>query len=160
MIVRLLIAAVGLATCMAVVLVATLSPTPIDQGYESAIERVLSVLHRNGMPGWFGYRWFEFSANVAMFVPVGFFLALVFPTRLLWLSLPLIPALSGTLELVQYFVLPARFATVNDVIANSLGGWVGVAVAALVVVAVHVRDRRVIRMWQQRHVIGVRGPLE
>lgn len=158
MIVRLLIAAVGLGMCVAVVLSATLSPTPIDQGYESAIERVLSVLHRNGVPDWFGYRWFEFSANVAMFVPLGFFLALIFPTRFLWVALPLIPAVSGALETVQYFVLPARFATVNDVIANSIGGWAGVAVAALVVVAVHVRDRRVIRMWREKNVIGVREP--
>ncbi len=158
MIVRLLIAAVGLGMCVVVVLLATLSPTPIDQGYESAIERVLSVLHRNGVPDWFGYRWFEFSANVAMFVPLGFFLALVFPTRFLWVALPLLPAMSGTLEMVQYFVLPARFATINDVIANSLGGWVGVAVAAVVVVAVHVRDRRVIRSWREKNVIGVREP--
>ncbi|KQR88831.1 VanZ family protein [Microbacterium sp. Leaf179] len=156
---RLLIAATGLGLCLAVVLMATLSPTPIDQGYESAIERVLSVLHRNGVPGWFGYRWFEFSANVLIFVPVGFFLALVFPTRFLWLSVPVIPALSGSLELAQYFVLPARFATVNDVIANSLGGWLGVAGAAIVVVAVHVRDRRIIRAWREQNVIGARGPV-
>lgn len=154
---RLLIAATGLGLCLAVVLLATLSPTPIDQGYESAIERVLSVLHRNGVPGWFGYRWFEFSANIAMFVPVGFFLALVFPTRFLWLALPLVPMLSGSLELIQYFVLPARFATVNDIIANSLGGWLGVALAGLVVVAVHVRDRRMIRAWREKNVVEVRG---
>jgi len=156
---RLLIAATGLGLCLAVVLMATLSPTPIDQGYESAIERVLSVLHRNGVPGWFGYRWFEFSANVLIFVPVGFFLALVFPTRFLWLSIPVVPALSGSLELAQYFVLPARFATVNDVIANSLGGWLGLAGAAIVVAAVHVRDRRIIRAWREQNVIGARGPV-
>lgn len=156
---RLLIAGTGLGLCLAVVLLATLSPTPIDQGYESAVERVLAVLHRNGVPGWFGYRWFEFAANILMFVPVGFFLSLVFPTRFLWLALPLIPALSGSLEFTQYLVLPARFATVNDVIANSLGGWLGIAGAAIVVVAVHVRDRRVIRVWREQNVVAARGPV-
>ncbi|KEP72979.1 hypothetical protein HR12_22155, partial [Microbacterium sp. SUBG005] len=111
----------GLGFCLAVVLAATLSPTPIDQGYESAIERVLSILHRNGVPQWFGYRWLEFSANIAMFVPLAYFLSLVFPTRFLWLALPLVPALSVALETLQFFVLPARFATVNDVIANTVG---------------------------------------
>ncbi len=86
---RHLFAWTGLGLCLAVVLAATLSPTPIDQGYESAIERVLSILHRNGVPQWFGYRWLEFSANIAMFVPLAYFLSLVFPTRFLWLALPL-----------------------------------------------------------------------
>lgn len=157
MIMRHLFAWAGLGLCLAVVLLATLSPTPIDQGYESAIERVLSVLHRNGVPGWFGYRWFEFSANIAMFVPLAYFLTLVFPTRFMWLALPLVPAVSATLETMQFFVLPARFASVNDVIANTLGGWVGVAAAAVTVAAVHARDRRVLQRWREQNVIGVRG---
>ncbi|SDO44994.1 VanZ like family protein [Microbacterium sp. ru370.1] len=152
---RHLFAWTGLGLCLAVVLAATLSPTPIDQGYESAIERVLSILHRNGVPEWFGYRWLEFSANIAMFVPLAYFLSLVFPTRFLWLALPLVPALSVALETLQFFVLPARFATVNDVIANTVGGWVGVAAAALTVAAVHARDRRVLQKWRQRNVVGV-----
>ncbi len=156
---RLLIAAVGLVLCGAVVLAATLSPTPIDQGYEGAIERVLSVLHRNGVPDWFGYRWVEFTANIAMFIPLGFFLALVFPTRFLWLALPLVPAFSFVLETLQFFVLPARFATINDVVANTIGGWLGVAVAASTVVAVHLRDRRVLQRWREQNVISVREPV-
>lgn len=155
---RLLIAATGLTLCLAVVLMATLSPTPIDQPYESAIERVLSVLHRSGVPEWFGYRWVEFSANIAMFMPVGYFLSLVFPTRFLWMAIPLVPLLSATLEAVQFFVLPARFATVNDVIANTIGGWAGIALAGLTVIAVHLRDRRVLQRWRERNVIGVRDP--
>jgi glycopeptide antibiotics resistance protein len=151
--VRLFIAAVGLGLCLCVVLLATLWPTPIDQGYESAIQRLLAVLHRNGVPSWYGYRWFEATANVLMFIPLGFFLALVFPTRVLWLALPLVPFVSLGLEGVQLLFLPARFATLNDVVANSLGGWIGVAVAALIVLAVHERDRRVLARWRERHVI-------
>lgn len=154
---RHLFAWTGLGLCLAVVLGATLSPTPIDQGYENAIERVLSILHRNGVPEWFGYRWLEFSANIAMFIPLAYFLSLVFPTRFLWVALAVVPALSVVLETLQFFVLPARFATVNDVIANTLGGWVGVAAAAVTVAAVHARDRRVLLRWREQNVIGVRG---
>lgn len=154
---RHLFAWTGLGLCLAVVLAATLSPTPIDQGYENAIERVLSILHRNGVPEWFGYRWLEFSANIAMFIPLAYFLSLVFPTRFLWVALAVVPALSVVLETLQFFVLPARFATVNDVIANTLGGWVGVAAAAVTVAAVHARDRRVLLRWREQNVIGVRG---
>lgn len=153
---RHLFAWTGLGLCLAVVLIATLSPTPIDQGYESAIERLLSILHRNGVPRWFGYRWLEFSANIAMFVPLAYFLSLVFPTRFLWVALGVVPGLSVVLETLQFFVLPARFATVNDVIANTLGGWVGVAAAAVTVAAVHARDRRVLQRWREQNVIGVR----
>ncbi len=154
---RHLFAWTGLGLCLAVVLAATLSPTPIDQGYENAIERVLSILHRNGVPEWFGYRWLEFSANIAMFIPLAYFLSLVFPTRFLWVALAVVPTLSVVLETLQFFVLPARFATVNDVIANTLGGWVGVAAAAVTVAAVHARDRRVLLRWREQNVIGVRG---
>jgi glycopeptide antibiotics resistance protein len=157
--VRPLIGTLGLALCLAVVLAATLSPAPIDRGYESAILRVLVVLHRNGVPDWLGYRWVEFTANIAMFVPLGFFLSLVFPTRFLWIALPLIPALSAVLETLQLLVLPARFATINDVIANTIGGWIGVTAAALMVAAVHARDRRVFRRWRERDLIGVKEPI-
>ncbi len=156
---RPLIGTLGLALCLAVVLAATLSPAPIDRGYESAILRVLVVLHRNGVPDWLGYRWVEFTANIAMFVPLGFFLSLVFPTRFLWIALPLIPALSAVLETLQLLVLPARFATINDVIANTIGGWIGVTAAALMVAAVHARDRRVFRRWRERDLIGVKEPI-
>lgn len=157
---RLFIAATGLVLCLIVVIVATLSPTPIDRGYESAIERVLSVLHRNGVPGWFGYRWFEFSANVVMFLPIGFFLALVFPTRFRWVAILGIPALSGTLETLQLVALPARFATVNDVIANTIGGWAGIALAGLTVLAVHLRDRRMMMRWRNESAQMARGGSE
>lgn len=156
---RLTLALTGLLGCLAVVLVLTLSPTPVDQGYDAAIERLLAVLHRNGVPGWFGYRWLEFTANVCLFVPVGFFLALVFPTRFLWLAIPLVTAMSATLETLQFFVLPARFATLTDVAANSIGGWAGVIVAAFIVTAVHERDRRLLQKWRNQYLVRTQEPV-
>ena len=66
----------GLAVYAVVVLAMTMSPTPLDQGYESAIAKFLGVLHRNGVPEWFGYSKLEFTANIAMFIPLGFLIAL------------------------------------------------------------------------------------
>lgn len=151
---RPLIGVLGPALGLAVVLVATLSPAPIERGYESGILRVLAVLHRDGVTDWFGYGWVEFTANVAMFVPPGFFLSLVFPTRSLWIALPLLTAFSAVLETLQFFVLPARFAAVNNVIANTIGGWIGVAAAT--VAAVNIRELRVLRRWRGKNVIDVR----
>ncbi|MFS0792847.1 VanZ family protein [Microbacterium sp. 1P10AE] len=156
---RLTLALGGLLGCLAVVLVLTLSPTPVDQGYEAAVDRVLSVMHRNGVPGWFGYRWLEFTANICLFLPVGFFLALVFPTRFLWIALPAVTALSATLETLQFFVLPARFATLTDVLANSIGGWAGVTIAAFIVTAVHERDRRLQQKWRSQLVVRAQEPV-
>lgn len=119
-------------------------PTPLDQGYESAIERLLAVLHRNGIPEWFGYNKLEFTANVAMFLPLGFLLALTFSERLWWLVLLLVPAFSGVIEYSQGQFLTARFASVGDVLANTLGGYAGAVLAYGLRAVVHARDRLVI----------------
>ena len=106
-------------------LVVTLWPTPVDRGFEPTISRILSVLHRNGLPTWFGYNKLEFGANIAMFVPAGFLVAMLLPTRRWWLALLIVPAVSLGIELTQAIFLSSRFATFNDVIANSLGAVIG-----------------------------------
>jgi glycopeptide antibiotics resistance protein len=137
-------AAIGLVVCVAAVLFATMWPAPLDQGYASAIARFLDVLHKYGVPGWFGYNKLEFSANILMFVPLGFLLALVLPTRWWWAALLICPALSGAIELTQGAALSARFATITDVIANSTGSTIGIAVATAVRGVVHARDEKVV----------------
>jgi glycopeptide antibiotics resistance protein len=109
-------------------LVVTLWPTPVDRGFEPTISRMLGVLHRNGLPTWFGYNKLEFSANIAMFVPAGFLVAMLLPARRWWLALLLVPAVSLGIELTQALFLASRFATFNDVIANSLGAVIGALV--------------------------------
>lgn len=138
------LAVTGLILCGMVILWATMSPTPLDQGYEGAIDRFLAVLHRNGIPEWFGYHKLEFLANVVMFVPFGFLIALALPRRLIWVTLVLVPAFSGAIELFQAVALSARFATVMDVFANTVGGYTGAIIAILIRVAVSSRDEKVI----------------
>ena len=148
--VRFALALTGLVICIVVVLLATMWPTPLDRGFESSIDRLLDVLHRNGAPMWFGYNKLEFSANIAMFVPVGFLLTMLLPGKLWWLALILCPALSMGIEFTQATFLAARFATINDVIANSSGAVIGIVLAVMIRAIVHARDKKLLAraLWE------------
>ena len=145
-------AAAGLAVCICVVLLATMWPAPLDRGYESSIAKFLDVLHRYGVPLWFGYNKLEFFANIVMFLPVGFLLTLLFPKGLWWIALFACPALSIGIELVQAAALTERFATVNDVIANSSGALIGIVIAVCIRAVVHGRDQKIIAraLWAKQ----------
>lgn len=142
--IRLAVCGALLAVYVAVVLVITMWPTQPDQSFASAVERLLGFLHRNGVPAWFGFTQLEFSANIAMFVPLGFLVALTLPHRAAWLAILLVPAFSGLIEFTQGQYLPQRFATVSDLVANTLGGWLGWALAAGLRAVIHERDRLVV----------------
>ncbi len=142
--IRAWIAWLGLFVYGVVVAAVTLSPTPLDSGYRGAIDKVLAVLHRNGLPARIDYAEVEFAANVLMFVPIGFFIGLALPRAAMWTGIILLPALSGVIELVQAQLLAERFATLHDVIANSIGGWLGLLVAVILRAIVHRRDQKVI----------------
>jgi glycopeptide antibiotics resistance protein len=69
----------------------------------------------------------EFGANVAMFVPFGVLVWLAFGRPRWWIVLLLGFATTVTIELVQ-LTLPTRFSTVSDVVANTLGTAIGLAI--------------------------------
>lgn len=142
--VRLAVCGVLLALYAVVVLAMTMSPLPLDTNYGAAIVRLLNILHRHGVPEWFGYDKLEFTANIAMYLPLGFLLALTLPQRAWWLVFLLIPASSGLIEYTQGQLLAARVESVWDVLANSIGGYLGAIVAYAVRDIVHMRDRLVI----------------
>ncbi len=91
-----------------------------------------------GLTG-FGPGWVEFTANVVMFLPLGFLL--VSYLRRPWLGFLGALALSIAAELVQH-VIPGRVASVRDVLANALGAAVGALLAWLTVIAARSRSRR------------------
>ena len=125
-------------------------PTPLDQGFAGSIDRLLGILHRNGMPEWFGYNKLEFAANVLMFVPLGFLTSILLPARIWWLALICCPALSVVIELTQAQFLSARFATVTDVAANTIGALIGAVLAVGIRAALHGRDEKMIAyaLWK------------
>lgn len=136
--------ALTLAGYATIVLLATMWPTPLDQGFESSINKLFTVLYRNGVPLWFGYSKLEFSANILMFIPLGFLVALLLPGRIWWLALIICPAMSVAIELTQALALSARFATATDVLSNSLGAVVGILIAVILRAIIYERDQTVI----------------
>ena len=133
-----------------VVILATMWPTPLDQGFASSINRFLGVLHRNGIPEWFGYNKLEFTANILMFVPLGFLVSMLLPVRVWWLALVICPGISVAIEITQALALSARFATVSDVAANSTGALIGAVIAVVLRAAIYDRDEKIIarRLWE------------
>ncbi len=85
-----------------------------------------------GVLGWGEFRqgWIEFPANVLLFVPMGLLLTLL--VRRPWSGALVAVLLSVCAELVQT-LLPARVASLRDVIANALGAVIGAGMAWLVI---------------------------
>lgn len=125
------LAGIGLALIAGLVLWITLKPTTVDAGFDAEIRWLLAALHEIGVPAWFRYRQLEFTANAVMFVPLGFFTGMLLGRRWPW-GLAAMPLASACIEAAQFCFLPGRYATVSDIVANSLGGWVGGGLAALI----------------------------
>ncbi|WP_448263196.1 VanZ family protein [Microbacterium aurum] len=119
-------------------------PTPIDRPVAGLIARLIAELHERGVPAFIGYGFIEFAANVAMFIPVGIAFSLAVPVRWWFVTLLCGPALSVVIELTQRQLFSERYASIGDVVANSIGATVGVCLALAVRAAVAHRDRLVI----------------
>lgn len=150
---RVWLAVLLLTIYVGIVLAATMSPTPLDQGYDSAINKILGVAHRNGVPERFGYTELEFGANIAMFVPLGFLVGLALPNKIAWLGIFLVPGFSALIEFLQGQFLSERISSPQDVLANSIGGLFGLLFAYILRALVHGRDQKVLRreIWDQRY---------
>ena len=128
----------GFLACLLAILLITLTPTPVDAGRADWVEAVLTLLHGMGVPDSFGYTQLEFTANIAMFIPLGAFLAALLPPHRRPIAFLALPQLSAASELIQLFALPERHGTLADVLANSIGAWLGLAA---VMVATRPRSR-------------------
>ncbi|MDN4645133.1 VanZ family protein [Arthrobacter sp. PsM3] len=104
-------------------------PTPVDAPAQSLLTKVLAKLHAHGIPGWINYNLVEASANVLLFIPVGFAAALALPSRRWWHISALGLLASACVELGQFLFLPHRVASLLDVATNTAGAVVGVILA-------------------------------
>ncbi|MCQ1987800.1 VanZ family protein [Arthrobacter sp. zg-Y844] len=100
-------------------------PSPVDAGSAGTLRAVLTALHSRGVPEWVDYTLVESAANVALFIPFGVLAAAYLTDRFAWLAAVVGMAASCAIEAGQHVFLPARYATVHDVIANSLGAALG-----------------------------------
>lgn len=119
------------AYALLVALVAT-AGSPVDGGIHPWLVRAIAAGHRLGAPGWLGYDAVEFTANVFFFVPFGFFVLLLFGARAWWAGMLGGFLASCAIETVQALFLPARFASVDDVLANTSGAVLGVLMGIVV----------------------------
>ncbi|WFR68155.1 VanZ family protein [Curtobacterium flaccumfaciens] len=95
------------------------------------ILRGLDLAHELGTPAWFGYGALEFTANVAFFLPLGLLVVLRLGARRWWVGALTGFVASGVIETGQALFLPARFASFDDVLANTSGAAVGALIAVV-----------------------------
>jgi glycopeptide antibiotics resistance protein len=105
----------------------TLGPQPYDPSAAGLLDHVLALLRRTPATAWLTFDVVEFTANVALFVPLGVLLLLLLGVPRRWVVLALAVALTCGIELAQGAWLPTRVSDPRDVAANSGGAALGIA---------------------------------
>lgn len=139
--------AVALVTWVAVLAVTLLSPSAAGPTW--LVGTVADELTGLGVPASLAApERVEFGLNVAAFVPVSFFGSMVWP-RYTWRDWTAIGfAASFAVEVFQAVALDARSATNVDIVANTLGTFLGALAGAVLVAATvgrrpaHASERR------------------
>lgn len=103
-------------------------PTPVDRGAHDTIAQILSVLHSHGLPHAIDYALVEFTANIALFVPVGLLMIAYVGIERWWLGFVVGFGASVVIELGQLLFLSQRYSSVADVVANTTGAILGTVV--------------------------------
>jgi len=109
----------------------TLTPQPAHPDPNSFEQQLIRVILGSPAFHWLGYSGLEFTANVGMFIPVGVLVALLLPQRKWWVAVLIGFAMTVTIETMQLFI-PDRFSDLGDVVANTAGAALGVAIVRLV----------------------------
>ncbi|WP_160147633.1 VanZ family protein [Arthrobacter sp. TS-15] len=107
-------------------------PTPVDRPILGTLSAALKYLHGLGVPGWVNYHLVEYSANVAMFIPLGILAAIALPTKSWW-SLAVMGMMASLfVELGQLMFTPTRFTSLGDIVTNTCGAAIGITSARVV----------------------------
>ena len=136
----------------------TLTPQVDAAGRIAIIYRVLDALHRRGHLLSIDDNQLEFLANIALFVPVGMFLLLLFGTRLWWVALAASFAMTTFIEIAQRSI-PGRVPDERDLMANGLGAVIGVLIALVLTLPATLRRRRKRRATATATTATVRVPV-
>ncbi|WP_104106428.1 VanZ family protein [Nocardioides sp. 616] len=131
----------------------TLTPQAIGDRETRLVNRVLGALHRRGIVESLDYSRVEFLANIALFVPIGMFLLLLFGAGGWWLAAIGSFVLTAFIETAQRQI-PGRVPDERDLLANTVGGLIGIALTLVLVLPATLRRRRRRRGRRQaRHVV-------
>lgn len=123
----------------------TLTPAEDQPDYASLAGRILARLQRypdlDPLTSRLSIERIEFVANIGLFVPLGMFLLLLVGTRHWFAALAAGIVLTSMIESVQREI-PGRVSDPRDVAANSIGMFVGVALAVMLTLPAALRRRR------------------
>jgi glycopeptide antibiotics resistance protein len=123
----------------------TLTPGSEQPDYASLAGRILARLQRHPdldpLTSRLSIERIEFLANIGLFVPGGIFLLLLVGTRLWFVALAAGIVLTSTIEKVQQQI-PGRVSDPRDVAANSIGLFLGLAVAVVLTLPATLRRGR------------------
>ncbi len=139
----------SLATLGYLVFVAwlTLTPSSVAPTSSELAMRVLARLQQYDELSWLTYARAEYLANVALFVPVGLFLLLLFGTRFWWLAGAAAIAMTSAIETAQRSI-PGRVPDERDIAANTVGAVVGIVIGVVLTLPATLRRNRIRR---ERH---------
>jgi glycopeptide antibiotics resistance protein len=133
----------------------TLTPEPIGPDQQQFIQRVLDGLHRRGYAETLDYDQLEFLANIALFVPIGVFLLLLFGAGGWWLAAIGSFAMTAVIETLQQQI-PGRVSDDRDLLANGIGALIGIAIALVLTLPATLRRRDRKRWQRERAAAGFR----
>lgn len=134
------VAAVAALAYLGVIAALTLGPGPSSPGPAGPLWTMFTALRTLPGTGWVSFDRFEFSANIAMFAPLGLLLTLWWGRRRGWYGVLAGLAVSVTIEVAQRGI-PGRVSDPRDIASNTLGALLGV-VAGLVAWRLQERGRR------------------
>jgi glycopeptide antibiotics resistance protein len=106
----------------------TLTPGSTSGEALSILRRLLAVMQSVDALSWVTFDTLEFTANIALFVPMGVLVTLLLGRRGWWAALAVGVIASCWIELAQYVWLPSRVADPRDLVSNSIGTALGVLV--------------------------------
>lgn len=118
----------------------TLGPQPQIASKNGIVMQVLRVLWEHPATDWVTYNGVEFTANIAMFVPIGLFFLLLFGRGRWWVAMGIPFLMTLSIETAQIWI-PGRVSDIRDVISNTIGAVVGVLIG-LAVTAPRARRER------------------
>ncbi|MEV8214881.1 VanZ family protein [Leifsonia sp. NPDC077715] len=108
----------------------TLDPAPGNPAGNPLLRALLRAVSAVPGLGWVDYSVAEFTANVLLFVPMGVLFTLLLGVWRWWLAVAIGVVATLLIEFTQLF-LPARVSDPRDLLANTLGTLIGVAIVVL-----------------------------
>ncbi|PCC18243.1 VanZ family protein [Brevibacterium aurantiacum] len=113
----------------------TLTPYQLDVSPGGPIGKLLEFFAAHRLTAWLTYTRVELLANVAMFIPFGFLLALHLGRRRWWLGWVAGAAFTCIIEGTQATLLsPTRYGTISDLVTNTIGAGVGAVLGLILMV--------------------------